>query len=81
MTESVPTEKYVNNKVKLYFQASKSNSETDARNVYSYSSSIKEKTLNWPHRVVSVAIQGNTKIVHKHAGTNNTREDLEDLSI
>ena len=29
----------------------------------------------------SVAIQGSTKTVYKDAGTNNTREDLEDLSI
>ena len=36
MTESVPTEKSINNKVKLYFQASKSNSVPNARNVYSY---------------------------------------------
>ena len=36
MTESVPTEKNINNKVKLYFQASKSNSVPNARNGYSY---------------------------------------------
>ena len=29
----------------------------------------------------SVAIQGSTKTVYKDAGTNNTRGDLEDLSI
>ena len=29
----------------------------------------------------SVAIQGSTKTVFEDAGTNNTREDLEDLSI
>ena len=79
MTESVPTEKNINNKVKLYFQASKSNQyrtqemdtrilEYKRRNVELASSS-------------SVAIQGSTKIVYKDAGTNNTRGDLEDLSI
>ena len=52
MTESVPTEKNINNKVKLYFQASKSKSVTEARNVYSYFSIMKEKTLNWTHRAV-----------------------------
>ena len=30
MTESVPTEKNINNKVRLYFQASKSKSVTEA---------------------------------------------------
>ena len=46
MTESVPTEKNINEKVKLCFQASKSKSVTEAGNVYSYFSIMKEKTLN-----------------------------------
>ena len=78
MTESVPTEKNINNKVKLYFQASKSESVTEARNVYSYFSIMKEKTeLNSSS---SIAIQGRTKTVYTHGGTNHTREDLEKKS-
>ena len=52
MTEPVPTEKNINEKVKLCFQASKSKSVTEAGNVYSYFSIMKEKTLNWTHRAV-----------------------------
>ena len=39
MTESVPTEKNINNKVKLYFQASKSKSVTEA-----WEATLDEKT-------------------------------------
>ena len=75
MTESVPTEKNINEKVKLCFQASKSKSVTEAGNVYSYFSILKEKNVelnSWS----SIAIQGSTKTVYKYGGTNNTKEKI-----
>lgn len=76
MAESVPTEKNIN-KVKLYFQASiQYRTQEMCTRILEY----KRKNVELASSS-SVAIQGSTKTVYKDASTNNTREDLEDLSI
>ena len=59
MTEPVPTEKNINEKVKLCFQASKSKSVTEAGNVYSYFSIMKEK--RWTELIEQYSYTGEHK--------------------
>ena len=79
MTESAPTEKNISNKVDLYLQAS-SPIQYRTQEMYTRILEYKRKNVELGSSS-SVAIQGSTKTVYKDAGTSNTREDLEDLSI